>query len=169
MLLRPAPLNRTKLRRRQFFSKLETETSSLAAHGELLFISGEAAREKPNQNKLDSVRSNRAIDWSGCQESKRVACPFCLLRMIFRLDMHHHRHLSVACRVPKGKRGTTTTEMQKTGVRGGGGVRETTVSTVQCSAVPLREKRKGFMLNQNASFCPLESKVSGGAFVPVAA
>ena len=167
MLLRPAPLNRTKLRRRQFFSKLETETSSLAAHGELLFISGEEASEQPNHNKLESVRSNRV------EYAKRVrellAGPFCLLRMIFRLDMHHHRHLSVACRVPKGKRGTTTTEMQKTGVRGGGGVRETTVSIVQCSAVPLREKRKGFMLNQNASFCPLESKVSGGAFVPVAA
>ena len=137
MLLRPAPLNRTKLRsvdgggrggrrrHRQFFSESETETSSLAAHGELLFISREAAaaaavRKDPNQNNPDRVApSYELIELhSGCHAKRVAPFVFCgrsydLICIIIVICPWH-----VACQKARGEGDATATEMQM-GIIGG--------------------------------------------------
>ena len=80
--------------------------------------------------------------------------------------MHHHRHLSVACRVPKGKRGKELRRRRKcrweSSEAEGGGGRETVVS-----AVPFRDRERRRVHAMNASFCPLDSKAHSGAAAPL--
>ena len=161
MLLRPAPLNRTKLRsldgrgkrrrHRQFFSESETETSSLAAHGELLFISREAeaaagrtaARKDPNQNNPDRVApSYELIELhSGCHAKRVAPFVFCgrscdLICIIIVICPWH-----VACQKARGEGAATATEMQM-GIIGGRRKR----NSRQCCAVQRqREREEGFM------------------------
>ena len=165
MLLRPAPLNRTKLRsldgrgkrRRhcQFFSESETETSSLAAHGELSFISREAeaaagraaARKDPNQNNPDRVApSYELIELhSGCHAKRVAPFVFCgrscdLICIIIVICPWH-----VACQKARGEGAATATEMQM-GIIGGRRRRRRKRNSRQCCAVQRqREREEGFM------------------------
>ena len=161
MLLRPrpAPLNRTKLRsldgrgrggrrrHRQFFSESETETSSLAAHGELLFISREAqaaaARKDPNQNNPDRVApSYELIELhSGCHAKRVAPFVFCgrscdLICIIIVICPWH-----VACQKARGEGAATATEMQM-GIIGGRRRRRKRNSR-QCCAVQRQREKKG--------------------------
>ena len=167
MLLRPAPLNRTKLRsldgggrggrggrrrHRQFFSESETETSSLAAHGELLFISREAeaaagraaARKDPNQNNPDRIApSYELIELhSGCHAKRVAPFVFCcgrscdLICIIIVICPWH-----VACQKARGEGAATATEMQM-GIIGGRRRRRRKRNSRQCCVLHRQRERE---------------------------